>query len=466
VIAIAHLLARFGWGGPERAVVALAKVARELRLEQSHTVYALESAASPIALLHARHAGIEVWRQPDVQALRAGLAAADVVLVHFWNHPTLTRFLHSPLPPMRLAIWSAVLGERPPQVITPGLVELSDRFVVANPRSLTLPAVAAARPPARFVLSPIDTARLAGVRRRRHATFNVGYIGTVNFAKMHPDFVAMHAAARIPGLRVLVCGGGDERRLAEQARRLGCAERFEFLGHVEAIRDVLARLDVFGYPLCEDNYAASERSLQEAMWCGVAPVILPYGALAVLLGRGETGVVAADETAYPEALETLYNDRKTLRRLGRNARAHARRAFDPRRHVVALSELLADLLSERKRERAWPSQAATPCEMFIESLGEHGGPFLASRRAVDLACARAADEEVARAPFAVASGEGGVFHYRSRDPGDPFLRLWAGLLLLAQGEPERATAELLAARRLGIEESRVREPLARTGHRL
>ena len=46
---------------------------------------------------------------------------------------------------------------------------------------------------AAMVWATTDFTRLGGLARRPHAGFNVGYIGTVDFKKIHPRFVAMSA---------------------------------------------------------------------------------------------------------------------------------------------------------------------------------------------------------------------------------------------------------------------------------
>src|SRR5256714_15389959 len=93
-----------------------------------------------------------------------------------------------------------------------------------------------------------------------------------DFSKMHPRYVAMSADVDVPGVRFVVCGAGAGfPALARQAEQLGVGDRFELRGWVDDIRPVIARLDVFGYPLCEDNYSASDLVLQEVMYAGVPP---------------------------------------------------------------------------------------------------------------------------------------------------------------------------------------------------
>jgi hypothetical protein len=306
-----------------------------------------------------------------------------------------------------------------------------------------------------------DPARLAGVRPRPHPTFNVGYVGTVDFGKMHPRFVELSARVDVPDVRFVVCGAGDALpTLAEQARQLGVEERFELRGYVEDVGGVLAEIDVFGYPLAPGNYSASDLALQEAMAAGVPPVVLPYGGTYPLVRHRQTGLVAPDEASYPGAVESLYADATERARLGRNARESAR-SWGPVQAARAWSAVYAELLERPKRDRRWPGSPASErfpgAAAFVESLGGTAPEFAASLAACDEETAAVAEERIAAAPPVLTSaGGGGVLHYRQVFPRDAYLRLWAGLVLEAAGRNVLAVAELKAAHELGCDRRALR----------
>src|SRR5690606_38124000 len=127
---------------PERAIITLARYGAELGLRQEHIVCTLEKAGSPAAAIMARRAGVQVLIGATPVQRADVLAQADIVLVHFWNNPALYAFLRGPLPAMRMIVWSAILGERPPQVIPPALLDIADLFVASSPGTLRLPTLA------------------------------------------------------------------------------------------------------------------------------------------------------------------------------------------------------------------------------------------------------------------------------------------------------------------------------------
>ena len=67
-----------------------------------------------------------------------------------------------------------------------------------------------------------------------------------------------------------------------------------------------------------------------------------------------------------------------------------------------------------------------------------------------------ADEEITKAsPGLLNAGSGGILGYRNAFPGDPFLAFWSGLGLFGNEAFAPAIAEFIAARRLGLDGSRV-----------
>lgn len=447
---IVHVIERFSSAGPERAIIAAAKYAAQLGLQQEHLVCTLEKSGSPVAVIMARQAGVQVLLAPEPTRRTELLTNADIVLVHFWNNPALHEFLRTPLPPLRLAVWLTIFGSHPPQVIPRPLLDFADVAAVTTPGSLHLPELAgrAATP---VIFAPADFARLEDYTPQPHAGFNVGLIGgSLDPSKLHPAFVAMSAAVNIPNVRVIVCGGGGAQ-LQRQAQALGADERFDFRGYVEDIRSVLEVCDVFGYPLNPQTYASSEKALQEAMWVGVPPVVFPHAGVRYLVEDGVTGLVVESEAAYTAAIEWLYHHPDERNRLGHNAQEFARRTFAPQRAVGQLADLFAALMAQPKRLRAWPDDGVTPAAWFIAALGDHAGPFALSYGGASGPARDAAEAEIAAASDLLFRYEGGIIHYRNRWPEDPYLRYWAGLALAHRGDTARAAGEFRAAAASGLE---------------
>src|SRR5205085_215223 len=123
-------------GGPGNSLMtAAAASAAEAGLD--HMLVSL-GPSDPGMVRQVRERGLSVPGAPDLDALRAHMAAADIVLIHFWNSPALYQLLGTSLPEMRLLVWAHVAGEHPPGVLPPELLEFADVVVASCEHTSTL----------------------------------------------------------------------------------------------------------------------------------------------------------------------------------------------------------------------------------------------------------------------------------------------------------------------------------------
>src|SRR5262245_61812735 len=121
----------FGGGGAMRALLATAAWSTR----QSGVAHAVLPLVAPTPGTRERLAahGLELHEPGDPGAMRAVVAAADVVQVHFWNTPELYAWFDADWPPHRLLLWVHVGGARPPQVLPPEVVRAADVVVATSP---------------------------------------------------------------------------------------------------------------------------------------------------------------------------------------------------------------------------------------------------------------------------------------------------------------------------------------------
>ncbi len=477
---ILHVIQRLIGGGPERSILTVAARSADLGVTHRRTLAVLDAPVAPRLLIAARKLDIRIVIRPDQETLRHLIAETDVVEINYWNHPLLTALLcQIELPPARIIVRSHILGTTAPQVLTAELGRFADHLILNSEMTRSSAAVRTAAESGKLVeviFGIADMNRLTGFARQSHDGCVFGYLGTVNDAKMHPRFAEMAAAARHPAVRFVVYGGGGgEEALRRRLAALGLGDRATVLGHAEDIRSAFQQMDVFGYPLTEHTYAASETALQEAMWVGIPPLVFGHGGVRMLVEHEQTGLVVSTEAEYVAAIDRLAGDAELRERLGQNSKSFARERFDPviwtRKTIDVLERAAAGPKLARER---LDHRTTSPAQQFIASLGECAGPFVAShaadaQRSLDPAAA-AADRTIAGSNALLARGEGGVIHYRKEAPADPHLRLWSGLIAEAAGQTELARGEYDAAERLGLNDARVRryrercDPLAQSRH--
>ena len=468
MIKILHLFQELSPGGALRAGLAIAKYSSKLG-EYEHRFMRIDPGRpNSIGVDLVRQQGFEAIIPADDAQISAQIESADIVHIHWWNSPEMNLFLRRPLPAARMIGWFHVGGHVAPQVILPEHIAYFDRAVACSPHTALAPAFMQLAPLERInrtsmIYGPADFERLHGTQPKPHSGFNIGYIGTVDFLKMHPDFVELHAGLNIPALKVIVCGhGGALQALQEQIIAQRLEHIFEIRGQVDDIRSVLEICDVYGYPLCPQTYAASELTLQEAMYAGVPPVVFPYGGVRELVFDNFSGLVVRSAAEYRSALEHLYRDVADRKRISQNARNYAQQIFGAENAAIKFDALYQELVAQPKQRHFFATinpvkrnqqVIAEGAALFIESLGGQHSEFEASYLAQSNDDQRSADEKIAKMHTLLFSG--GVLPYRNRFQDDPFLRYWSGVGYYARGEYMGALAEFVDAFNLGLTQWRV-----------
>jgi glycosyltransferase involved in cell wall biosynthesis len=375
---------------------------------------------------------------------------ADIVQLEWWNHPLIHLFLHSvPFPKTRLLIFSHISGFSPPAVFTRDIIELADVFCLSTPYSEEHPLIQTVnRDKIRTIFIAGGTVdRVARVSPKAHPGFNVGYIGTLDFCKMHPDFISMSAGADISDVHFILCGDGDsQQQLLEEVAERNVASRFSFNGFVKDIGSVFETMDVFGYPLNPRHYGTGEQALLEAMGAGVTPVVFANGCERSIVHHEETGLIVESPKEYTRAIEYLYNNPDVRFRLGANARQYALKHFTLASTVSKLHAVYDELMGQPKHERKAPlcsvalgEAEPTGHELFLSSQGDSAGDFAVSAHSHDDAALMVADMAIARStPEMTTPTKGSVIHYARTFPGDPVLDYWRGLIAQGKGDHEDA----------------------------
>jgi len=466
MVSVLNIVQAISPGGACRCAMAAAKCSKALGDFQHYFAGLLPPEEEGVAL--AISSGMICIPYCNPGHLKGELIKYDIIHVHWWNNPQLDAFLRSGLPECRLLIWFHVGGQALPQIVTDKVVAFADFALAGSPYTYEGSAFQKLDEHSKtqktgMAYDPADFDRLRGLVKKAHEHFNIGFIGTVDYLKMHPRYFEMSAAVSIPEAKFIVCGlGAAVHDLLQRSHEHGLQGLFDIRGYVSDIRPVLEIMDIYGYPLCEDNYSAAELNLQEVMYAGIPAVVFPYGGLKRLVEHDRTGLVVSTEREYVEALEYLYKYPAERERLGNNAARYAREYFGAENASQILNGIYQNLMNMPKRSHSWgetynPFQTEgyrgavavlplTPAEIFIETLGSAGADYTASLQSTDIRTAMAADERITRMSKTMQMT--GVLPYKDYYPQDFHLRLWAALSFWGAGLPEQALVEYSEALKL------------------
>ena len=451
---ILHVIEYLDEGSASRTLLATASYSAKFG-PYTHSIVSLKP-AHPVGLEIAAQADIEVKQSPSITHLDSLVDDADIIQVEYWNSPAINKLLHTSLPPHRLVIYFHINGFSAPQVIHEDLYNMADLAIAASTLTFeehplfngnegeTIPGSN------QLITATTDFANVRNVVTRDHSGFNIGYIGTVDYDRLHRDFIPMSANIEIPNSTFIVCGEGITDIFQQQVTELHAEHRFDLKGHVKDINPVLEILDVYGYPISESSPFAGELMLQEVMYAGIPTVAFPYGGVKGLIQHNRTGLIVTSKEDYKLAIEYLHYNPIERKRLGINAAAYARAHFGAKNAARSFNKAYEHLLQHPKQYHRWgkasvpysphlsqePPQTKDSSDLFVASLGPEGEGFSSSKYASDVETRIRAEERIGASAYSVYRN--GLFRYQLDAPEDPFINLWTGLLLENQGDLSEA----------------------------
>ncbi|MGA7829161.1 MAG: glycosyltransferase family 4 protein [Geobacteraceae bacterium] len=424
-----HITAHLG-GGVGKVLSRLIEESARRQDGVKHTIACMEKPEKRQFVEHVQAHGGELIFSPSFDRLNRCIAEADIVQLEWWHHPVVTSWLCSEvLPPMRLIVWSHVSGLHPPEIPLE-FVTVPHRFLFTSPCTWEHPTLArlAKRKP-----SNIDVVFSSGgfdelpspPLRSYQKPLRAGYVGTLNFAKLHPDFLEFLAAVRIPDFRVSLVGDPTTAsELVNQAAKIGVERALDIRGYSSDVAKELARFDIMPYLLNPLHYGTTENALLEAMAMGVVPVVLNNPAERQLVRNGETGLVVDSPSSFADAISYLANHPDEVRRLSINASRAVRERFSVQCTAEKLMNHYRAVLPEPKRTFDFrPVFGSEPADWFRACIG------LEAWRFPDNPAAHPTEDNFAPGPhYLYEKTKGSVFHYFATYPDDERLERWAAQL--------------------------------------
>lgn len=148
-------------------------------------------------------------------------------------------------------------------------------------------------------------------------------------------------------VRFSIIGDGPERaRMEEMARRLGIADRVDFLGRRSRreVQDILAQSDIFVLPGRNEAFGIAAL---EARCAGLPVVAMHSGGLPEIIEHERTGLLARVPQEFADHLVRLINDPELRTRLGENTR-HGLERYDWDRVVERHLEVYSLAIERRE----------------------------------------------------------------------------------------------------------------------
>ncbi len=436
---ILHLTPHLGAGVGTVVLNYLSKVANDPVF--AHSVLCLDY-ANQNAIEVAKNAGFPLSdnmskKKPEILDL---IVDSDIVLIHWWNHPLLYDFLvREQLPASRVIFWAHQKGSPAPNNFTDKILKYPDLFVFTTPLSYKIKEVedlpSKYKKRLRDIWSTGGIDRVKSLKPKKHRGFNIGYIGNVDYAKMHPDFLDICNQVDIPDVNFIIVGGPNGKQLEKEATHRGIGQKFHFTGFVseEEKWEYLSQFDVFGYPLAPHHYGSCDQVLQESMAAGVVPVVLANPMESYMVKDGVTGLVAKSKEEYVIKLRELYHNHELRAYLSKNTEEYAIKTFSLEKMENEWNAIFNQVLNTSKTIKVWKMapKFISPKDVFLESLGSYGDDFISYCNATndeekDMAIQKI--KKLAQSANWQSETKSSVHQYLSFFPNDEYLSEWSKIM--------------------------------------
>lgn len=338
--------------------------------------------------------GISVKICPTAEEERKEASKADVIVVSWWHHPLTYRTLMNIANiPSRLVLWCHVNGLYYPE-LNPEFVSCFDACMFTSKRSFenekwSTKEKNAIYEKAALVYGMGDFQPEKFPQKNdyqvKREKMRVGYVGSLDYAKLHPEFTGWIKAAIEKNRNVCFELAGDvTSRLRHDVKEQGLSDYVNFLGFRENVGELLTQWDAFIYLLNPNNFATTENALLEAMACGL-PVVASDGIVErTIIEDGKDGILAGNRGAFAEYLDRLSQSHELRETLGKEARASMLRKYDVWENILRFDSVVRNTASGYKKLHDFKKVLGDePFEWFLSGCGAEDAKKIEYLSAVD-----------------------------------------------------------------------------------
>lgn len=372
---ILHILAHMGAGaGKAVSGMAISDKANE------HSIILLDKPEKFNHIKRCEQNGINIKICPTAEEEREELSKADVAVVSWWHHPLTYRMLMNIADiPSRLVLWCHVNGLYYPE-LNPEFMSCFDACMFTSKESFENERWSAKEKAAihekSIIVYGMGDFRSEEFPQKndyeiRQGKMRVGYVGSLDYAKLHPDFTGwLKAAVEKNGDMRFELAGDVTGELRRDVMEQELSRHVKFLGFREDVKKFLTEWDAFIYLLNPYNFATTENALLEAMACGL-PVVASDGIVEKsIIEEGKDGILAGDRISFAAELDRLSKSCELRKKLGEKARADIIRKYDIKENIIRFDLAVGNASRGHKKPHDFKGVLGQePFDWFLSGCG-------------------------------------------------------------------------------------------------
>lgn len=359
---ILHITSHIG-GGNKPVLVNWIKADRI----NSHTVCCLNY-VSENTLNECKESKIKIFSQvSDFDFIHSLITKHDIVILHYWNFPLMLKFLlYKSLPECRLVVWNHISGLHSPNVFLKQLIDISDYFITTSQISVLSKDLKQYNNnnKIRCIRSTGGLLDYSCVERVKHDTFNILYIGTLDFSKMYENYIEVcyKISKQIDNVHFYIVGDGcDKEKLEQQTEQYNIKDKVTFTGFINNVKDYYAIADIFLYLLSDKHFGTAEQVLGQASMCNAIPIVFNNPSERDTIIHNINGMIASTEDKVVEYTLELYNDTNKRLKLSNKAKQVAQNIYSLPQMIYKWNTIFNNIMDKAKQTREFEN-----CYNFTE----------------------------------------------------------------------------------------------------
>lgn len=412
-------------GGVGKAVAALILQAAKKNPGDEHRVLCLERPVKSQFVVLAESAGCQFMYGFNADKLVDEVDNADIVQLEFWNHPAIIKFLWLLTErEMRLLVWCHISGINFP-LIPVELIKKSQCFLLTSECSYESPELLQLPPDVKEKLRVVSSGNIGDLPyapiKKKSSTLKSGYLGTLNFSKLHPHYASIVSAVEESSFRIKIFGDMVNREVLQgQCNLLNRPRLLDFQGYTNDVPGDLSRLDLFVYILNPYHYGTAENALLEAMAMGVVPIVLGNACEMTIVDHGRTGVVVNNPQEFAASYHQLSGSPDKIRELSLSAIDYVRSCYTSESMESRFASVYDELMEQ-------PKDGVNFSDVFGHDPITAMSQFYRDFSIFHNQLAYDKTDELSRYGFFERT-KGSIFHFLDYFPDDPQLHQVAGFL--------------------------------------
>ena len=354
MINILHITPHLG-GGIGKALSGLISESVNTNKNIKHKILCLEYPVKDQFINKIRNLNIEIFVKPGDQEIDKIVSECGIVQIEWWNHPAMLEFLNTKLHliKIRLVIWCHISGLNNP-IIPNKLIDYSDHFIFTSPCSYKsiekrfhnkkIPTnVSVISSGGGFDDIPVKTESFED-------ELKIGYLGSLNFAKLHPEYIDYLLSIDDKSLKINLIGDIVNKEILEYQCAINSRQNLlKFTGYTADISSELNKINVTPYLLNPYHYGTAENALLECMAMGIVPIVLNNPAEICIVDNMDTGIVIKTKKEFADAINWLKENPLERKEIGRRAAIKVREKFNLSKMSNSFLEIYSNVINQEKK---------------------------------------------------------------------------------------------------------------------